>query len=193
METAMPDVKISQDAYEKLKLLAEPLVDTAQSVVERLIDEAVSQLDAAPTPNGQAATRPTAQLRRFDPDRHPSLKHAKLLAASIDGKPLSRPKWNDVFRQIHILAKQRLGSVSEVKRVSTANIRQGQYEDDGFTYLPGADLSIQGVDSNFAWDHSLRVARALEVPIEVTFEWRNKEDAAYPGTTAVLEWSPRIE
>lgn len=74
---------------------------------------------------------------------------------------------------------------------STANLREGKYEESGYRYLQDADLSIQGVDSNLAWDHSLRVARAIEIPIDVRFEWRNKEAAARPGEEAILEWAPQ--
>ncbi len=70
-------------------------------------------------------------------------------------------------------------------------MRQGRYEENGYVYLPEADLSIQGVDANLAWDHSLGLARALDIKIQLRFEWRHKEGAARPGETAVLEWSPQ--
>jgi hypothetical protein len=127
---------------------------------------------------------------QLDPDNHESLTHAKLLAAMLDGKELHRPKWNGLLYQIHIVAHQRLGSFEAVQRVSSASLRPGCYESDGFHYLPEADLSIQGVDSNFAWSHSLGLARHLRMPIRVKFEWRRKEGAARPGQVALLQWSP---
>jgi hypothetical protein len=56
--------------------------------------------------------------------------------------------------------------------------------------LPDADFSIQGVDANLAWAHSLGVARHLKVPIRVKFEWREKEGAARPGKVAIIESAP---
>ena len=90
-----------------------------------------------------------------------------------------------------MVAHKRLGSFDALRRVSTANLREGKYEESGYRYLQDADLSIQGVDSNLAWDHSLRVARAIEIPIDVRFEWRNKEAADRPGEEAILEWAPQ--
>lgn len=127
---------------------------------------------------------------RLEPDNHESLTHARLISAAIDGRALHRPKWNNLLDQLHVLGRQRLGSFDALRRVSGAHIRDGRYEENGFHYLADADISIQGVDANLAWDHSLGLARHLRLPIEAKFEWRNKPDAVRPGESALLRWSP---
>ncbi|MGH7587502.1 MAG: T4SS efffector SepA family protein [Gemmatimonadota bacterium] len=109
---------------------------------------------------------------------------------TVDGRPVHRPKWNGLLDYLHVLGHSTMGSFEALRRASGANLREGKYEESGFKYLPQADLSIQGVDANLAWDHSLRLARALQVPIEVTLQWRMKEGAARPGQRAALKWAP---
>jgi hypothetical protein len=92
-------------------------------------------------------------------------------------------KWHDM----HIMARKRLGSYDAVRRASRANLRQGRYEEKGYKYLPEADLSIQGVDANLACEHSFRLARARNISLKVPFEWRDKEDAAHPGRSGIIE------
>ena len=61
-------------------------------------------------------------------------------------------KWNGLMDQLHVLGCKRLGSFEALKRVSHANLRKGKYEQNGYKYLPGADISIQGVSANQAWE-----------------------------------------
>jgi hypothetical protein len=77
-----------------------------------------------------------------------------------------------------------------VRKASHANLRSGRYEDDGYHYVDEADLSIQGVDANLACRHSFRLAKVLNVSLRITFEWREKDDAAHPGQIGIIEWNP---
>ena len=182
-------ITLTDASFAMLQALAKPFVDTPESVIASLATEEISRRagtsSAKPTLSGTSDS-----TLRLDLDRHESLTHAKLLGASFDGKELHRPKWNSLLDHVHVVARQRLGSFEALKRISGAHLRPGRYEEDGFRYLADADLSIQGVDSNFAWAHSLGLARHLRVPIRARFEWRHKEGAARPGQAAVLQWSP---
>jgi hypothetical protein len=178
-------VPLSNETFAKLQQLARAFIDTPESVIADLA-EAELQRRAG----GSAASSGEAGLLALDADRPASLTHSRLLSANLNGLALHRPKWNSLFNDVHILARKRLGSFAAVRKVSKANLRDGKYEDDGYRYLPEAGFSIQGVDSNLAWAHSLGLARELRVPIKATFEWRLKDDAAHPGKSGVLEWSP---
>jgi hypothetical protein len=182
-------ITLSDTSYTKLQALAQPFVDTPESVIARLADAELKRRatgQGADDANGPGIEHSV----RLDPDRHESLTHAKLLAATVEGKELHRPKWNSLLDHMHVLARKRLGSFEALQKASSANVRPGRYEEDGFHYLPDADLSIQGVDSNLAWSHSLGLARHLRTSIRVRFEWRHKDGAARPGQVAVLEWLP---
>ena len=89
-----------------------------------------------------------------------------------------------------VSGRKRLASFDALCKASGANLRQGQYEEDGYKHLPEAGLSVQGVAASVACEHSMRLAKALGVPIKLTFEWRDKDGAAYPGRTGVIEWTP---
>lgn len=186
----MPSITVSESTFEKLCRLAVPFQDTTpESVIGRLADAELERLALKPNGqgNGQASGGDVVTL---NVDAHENLAHTRLLEASVDGQPIYRPKWNSLLEHLHLLAKARLGSFEAVRRASGANLRPGKHEEDGYRHVPEGDFSIQGVDSNMAWSHSLRLARALSIPISVTFEWRNKDGAALPGQTAVLEWTP---
>jgi len=71
-----------------------------------------------------------------------------------------------------------------------ARIRSGNHSEKGYHFIPEIGLSLQGVDANRAWAYSLRLAKAVSVPIFISFEWRNNDKAAFPGKSGVLEWNP---
>jgi hypothetical protein len=188
-EAKMPAITISDATFAKLKSIAEPFVDTPESLVERLIDTEIDKRSSTTDGRGKVqASAPDALL--IDPDSHESLSFTRVLSARVDGREMHRPKWNRIFDDLHVLGLKRLGSVEKLKNFTGAGLRRGRYEEEGYRYLSEADISIQGVDANNAWNHALRVARALRVPIKVAFEWRNREGAVHPGQRAVLEWTP---
>lgn len=182
-------ITLSDETFGKLQALARPFVDTPESVIADLAGEELRRRNVPR--NGHPGKNSGASVEMtLDPDAHENLTHTRLLSASIDGRPIHRPKWNGVLDHLHILARKRLGSFEAVRRVTGANIREGRFEENGYRFVPDADLSIQGVDANLAWDHSLRLARALEVAVQLRFEWRQKDAAAHPGQAASLKWAP---
>ena len=184
-----PSIPISDETFSKLQALAKPFVDTPESVIAALADSELER--RAISPNGdQRGPSGRERVAELDPDAPESLTHTRLLSATVDGQSLHRPKWNGLQDHLHVKARARMGSFQAVSQASAANVREGKYVDNGYRHLPDADLSVQGVDANLAWSHSLRLARALGVPIDVKFEWRMKEGAARPGETAVLRWEP---
>lgn len=189
----MPTIILPDHAFAELKSLAEPFVDTPESLIAALIHAEVERRNSnSPNGNGHAQLAEDKFLR-LNTDFPDNLAFTRLCSATVDGRELHRPKWNSVMNHLHVLGVKRLGSFDALKRASGARLRQGRFEQDGYKYLHEVDFSIQGVDSNLAWDHSLRLARALRVPIKVTFEWRDKDGATHPGQTGVLEWAPSEE
>ena len=191
----MPTVTLSDVTYAKLQKAAKPFIDTEDSVCCRVLDFYFEYHGGAPgtngalSPNGNGSGGSAVAALRLDPESR-QLLHTKLISATVDGTALNRPKWNSLMNDLHIMACKRLGSYEAVRKASHANLRQGRYEVNGYKYLPEGDLSIQGVDANLAWDHSFRLAKAMNISLKVTFEWRDKEDAAHPGETGMIEWTP---
>lgn len=191
----MPTITLSDATYAKLQRAAKPFIDTEDSVCSRMLDyyfehnDSVSGTNGAPSSKGDGSGGGSVVAVRLEPGSR-QLAHTKLISAKVDGDALHRPKWNSLMNDLHIMARKRLGSFEAVRRASQANLRQGCYEENGYKFLPEADLSIQGVDANLACDHSFRLAKAMNVSLKVMFEWRDKEGAAHPGETGVIEWSP---
>jgi hypothetical protein len=183
----MPQIEITTETFEKLKRLAEPLVDTTETVIARLADEAIAKGAASGSGFRSGGNYNGLDLDPLNPG---SLSFTRVRRITLDGADMDRPKWNKLLRVIHLLARARLGSFAKLEDLSSARLREGRWEEDGFSYLPKGDFSIQGLDSNMAWDVSIRLARQLDIPVEVEFEWLTKERAAHPGERGRLKWEP---
>ena len=89
---------------------------------------------------------------------------------------------------------RRLGSIDALRRMSKSNMIVGRAtspdEKKGYRYVAEINVSIQNVDAEHAWSNTLRLAETLKVQLEVDFEWMQKQEAAYPGQTGRLSWSP---
>lgn len=189
----MPSITLSDKTYAKLKAVAEPFVDTEDSAAARALDFYLEhkQKNAG---NGQAESKHPSAHVKGDVVRLPigtrELTHTRLVSATLGGSALGRPDWNSLLRDIHILARKRLGSFDAVHAASGANLRNGRYEADGYRYLPQADMSIQGCDANHSCEYAFGLARAMRISLFVSFEWRDKEEASHPGRTGLIEWIP---
>ena len=184
----MPTITLSDTVFNKLKTISEPFVDTPETRIARLIDDEVERRGAL---NSKGSSQcPKSDCLHLNIDSPESLTFTRLLSVTVDGREVPRPNWKKVRDELHITGLKALGSFDALKRASGAQLREGRYEQDGFTYFSEADLSIQGVDANLSWNHILQLARALDWSIKITFEWRNKDGATHPGQRGVLEWNP---
>lgn len=185
----MPTIEITPATYQKLQDLGVAFVDTPETVIARLADAALQARAAQST----GLPRPSADpdLIELDPFFTGNLAHTRVRRATFDEKEIDPPQWNNLLRFAHAEALKQLGSFAALKQASSARLREGRYESEGFKYMAGADLSIQGLDSNLAWASSLRLAKKLDVPIEVEFEWHSKDAAAHPGKRGHIRWEPK--
>ena len=186
----VPVITLSEETFAKLQAIGQTFVDTPETVIDRLASEELDRTAGLPNGRGSAGAGAEAILR-LEVDAHDDLKHTRILSARIDGQPVPRPKWNGILAKLHVMALKSLGSFEDLQVATGSNVKEGRFDKNGYKYLPNAGLSIQGVESNLAWEHSLQLARALAIPIELKIEWRNKQGAARPGDVGILEWSPQ--
>lgn len=184
----MPTIEITPATYEKLQELGVAFVDTPETVIARLADAALAARAKAPV----APVVPAKQsdLIELDPLFTGNLAHTRVRQARFSDREIEPPKWNNLLRVAHVEALKQLGSFAALNQVSSARLKDGRYEGEGFKYVPGSDFSIQGLDSNLSWSSSLRLAKHLNVPIEIEFEWYDKEGAAHPGKRGYMRWDP---
>lgn len=178
----MPTVELTAPTFTRLQAHAVPLVDTIETVINRLLDD-YERKAGVPVLGESDDTAPPVQA--FNPDLPPSLTHTKLLAVELDGKPLppGEMNWNGLLNATIRRAKEAAQSSAQLKQLITANFVEGKQIKDGYRFLSDIGLSVQGQDANGAWKASRHVCQQLKLPLKVTFIWRDKEDAAFPGKT----------
>jgi len=110
------------------------------------------------------------------------------------GRPPQRGRLHHrvgIREAVHLIALKRLGSLASLQEATKARIKKGQHDSDGFKFLPEGGFSIQGVDANAAWEHTLQLADKIGIRLQLRIEWRDKPDAAHPGKTGVLTFEPQ--
>lgn len=192
----MPVVTIPDLIYKRLQAIAVPFEDTLLTVIEKLLNEYEARQksqqdyeieDSSKTENYSE----TENYKILDPDTPSNLRHTRVLRALIDEQKIDKPNWNGIVDKAHEIAIQQGISVEDLIKLTRFHVVQGEKNEDGFHYLPKANISVQGVDANLAWRNTLHLMKNLKLPIEIYFEWRNKEGAAHPGEKGKLIWSPK--
>lgn len=185
-----PSVDLTPVTFTRLQAHAVPLVDTIESVINRLLD-AYETKSGTPVPPGDSGDTSTA--RQFNPNTPPDLTHTKLLAIEFDGKPLARgdANWNGLLNAAIRAARAKAKSTAELKKLVIVNFVEGQKSDEGYRFLSDVGISVQGQDANGAWRGASHVAQQLGCDLKATFIWREKEDAAFPGTMGQFHISGR--
>jgi hypothetical protein len=187
----MPVVRLPESTYERLQSHAKPFTDTPATVVDRLLDHYEGRNDGSSQDGSTSKER--GDLMSLDPQSPPDLRFTKVLEASVDGRNVTGPRgpnWNRLLMVAHESALDEIGSFRKLSRFSDTNIKRGKHTGGGYHYNADADydFSMQNKPANDAWADSLKLAQDLGLSISVVFEWREKEKAAYPGRTALLEW-----
>jgi hypothetical protein len=169
------NVTLAPGTIDRLKAHAEPLIDTADSVVNKAIDalEALSGKSVSPDHG----------LRSVNPAAPPNLSYTTVHSVVLDGKSFAPAEcyWNHLMLAAIREAKKKLGSKEKVKNLVLCNNVLGKKEDNGYKYLEDVGISVQGQDANGAWKTTYHVLEAIKVPVEVVFSWQDNPKAASPG------------
>lgn len=175
-----PSIDLSPQTFARLQAHAVPLVDNIESVINRLIDHYEAK-GGAPVPASEGGVHKAA--RQFSPIAPPDLTHTKVLEIEFCGKLLERGQanWNGLMLAAVREAKARTKSAGDFKRLVVVNFVDGQKSDEGYRFLSDVGISVQGQDANSSWRAACHVAQQLGCQLKVTFAWRQKEHAAFPG------------
>ena len=172
----MPDVSLKDSTFQRLQRNATPFVDTPDAVINRALDALENSGDR----QGSAVDSPTAE-RQIDPLDPPNLRHTRVLSASVAGESIPKPNWNLLVETVVVRAMSRLRHIDELRRACPVNLVHGRKSDEGYRYLDQVNLSFQGVDANDACRALVTTVQSLGIELDVTFLWRSKNGAAYPG------------
>ena len=203
----LTQIPISDQTVRRLKNHAVPLEDSYDSLISRLLDFYEQNHETTATDENQQISRSAVKVRlqqyasqsgdrkiqqlldtidapverTFDPFVPPNLTHTKVTLAFIAGQPPPSLSWNGLLDEAVRLARGKLKSFAEIRKISQMNIVEGRKTDDGYHFLEDVNISVQGQDANDAWRCAAHIARYLGCSVEVQFLWRTKEKAAYPG------------
>lgn len=176
----MPDISIEHNTFERLKRLAEPLVDDADAVVRRALDALEGQ-------GRRLSVGDSLDVdREIQPSRLPNLTHTKILSARIGREVIERPNWNRLLHRIVVLAMHHTRNFERLVQTCPANMVQGRKTDDGYHFLREIDVSVQGLSAHEACGALIDTARRIGINFEIVFRWREKEGATHPGETGRL-------
>jgi hypothetical protein len=180
-----PQVNVSQSLFEKIKALAEPFVDTPESVITRCVDFYTDNHRAAKPISAQVENGEASAIV-FPGDAPPSLTFTRLLSIKLDGKRYDKKDlyWNALMFDVVAKAAAKLKSKDKLKQIILVNYVEGQgAHEKGYRLIPEAGLSVQGQAANAAWQATFHIIKAIGMNIDLVFMWENKDKAAYPGKT----------
>lgn len=190
----MPQIEITDQTKFRLQALAEPLVDTYDTVIGKLMDQHHA-VGVSPAKPAVLAGQPLGTLDGgrmiFSAANPPKLDFTTCFQIVIDGKQLDKSQtfWNNmviyIVRLIHSKGKTK-GDIIDM--LTHANAVIGEKTNYGYKYLDDVGISIQGQDSNsaFAQAHFLAIANSIKG--NVFFSWQNNAKAVYPNGLGYMEF-----
>lgn len=179
----MPQINVSNAVFDQLKELAEPFVDTPETVISKLIDhyhKSKGDPKASKIKGGD-----NNHSMHYPADAPPDLKFTRVLAITLDGQKLGKQMlyWNAFLLEVVKRASQKL-SPDKLRQAIVVNYVEGEKTDNGYRHIPEAGLSVQGQDSNYAWKATAQLIKATGMNVHLVFQWEEKDQAAHPGQTA---------
>jgi hypothetical protein len=154
-------------------------VDDIESVINKLIDH-------YKMPGAPSALPAPSSLSKPLPGPTPDLTHTKLLSAEIAGQPLKKVDWNALLIAIVEVAASKSAPGQEVAELVIANRVVGPKTNNGYRYIPSANISVQGTDTNGCWKAVAHLANKLNIPVKASYRWYDNEKAAKPNETGYL-------
>ena len=175
----MPKIDISNEAMSYFKLLAEPLVDTTVSVVDRIVNEHKHlKLESF-----QPSKAKDLEMH-FTADHLPSVKFTSIFNAKVAGKQASQNYWNNILDDVIAAAVQSGAASENVRSNLAANTVVGEKAGGGYRYIADAGFSYQGIEANRVLKNIAKLCSIFGLSVDIGFKWQDNESAAHPGSSA---------
>ena len=201
----MHKLKISDETWTRLSGWAEPMVDTPDTVIQRLLDEAeagrAARLGAGNEEGEGAEARHTMVFECGEHGRHvvPDVRATRFirLVMTLDAvKGVS--SWNAAMRQLagQMIWQWSRGLQPDVEdpvafgRAVGICVVQGDRSDTGFEPVWDARWSVQGLGAQRAAEATVRIADLLGFRIAIDFEWRDRVEALHPMARGRITVTP---
>jgi hypothetical protein len=129
------------------------LLEEHRRLSETLMPETRGPGKEAPVVNGR-----DGRLLEFEAMYPPNLTFTKVVGASFNGSAIKPANWKRLLDAALIHAAKKIDDFNRLKPMAAVNIVKGRKADEGYHYLPEADLSVQGQDANAAWRGVISIA-----------------------------------
>jgi hypothetical protein len=173
-------------------LLSEKGIAVSKDEAQDFIAQSARKSSQQSTNSGEVQKTvglPLGPIRTVPPVRQQypeDLGHTNIIEATIGSE--SANNWNNLVRAGLKIAAQRGYLIPDMRKIITAQLKEGVVTQQGFHVVPGADLSVQYTPANTAWRNACALAKELGVRVSVRFQWRNREGAAFPGKETLIEF-----
>ncbi len=176
-------VRISDETYQLMQQFAKPFDDTPDTVLRKVLEFYASKHS---TNNLKKVNFSEDEILVLDVDKPTDLTHTKVLNGSFAKENIRN--WKELVSVAHKIALNELGTLYNLKKVTTANIFEGEKVNNGYKPIAGTNISMQGASANNSWSCALKIAKKLNTPIKIEFKWRDKKGARYPNRKGILKW-----
>ncbi|QOZ20812.1 hypothetical protein XI02_42090 [Bradyrhizobium sp. CCBAU 21365] len=191
----MPQINVSQSLFSQLQAIAEPFVDTPETVIQKCVEFYLSNASIHKPIAGKPESPPDEDTGYmvFPPDSPPDLTFTRPMSIELDGKTFDKGSlyWNPLLFELVRQAGLKGVKGDKLKEMLLCNFADGQAnEAQGYRYIKEAGLSVQGQAANPVWKTIHHLVKQLGLKLDVVFLWDDKPKAAYPGKTARMRYIP---
>jgi hypothetical protein len=189
-----PQINVSQSLFSQLQAIAEPFVDTPETVIQKCVEFYLSNATAhKTTTKASDSPSPPGGPMVFQPDNPPDLTFTRPMSIELEGKTFDKGTlyWNPLLFELVRMAGIKGVKGDQLKQMLLCNFVDGEADaSQGYRYIKEAGLSVQGQAANPAWKTIYHLVRTLGLSLDVVFIWDDKPKAAFPGKTARMRFVP---
>jgi hypothetical protein len=173
----MKNIQVSDEIFLRLQSLAEPFVDTPETVIVKALDAFEKKVTNAEAPFNSAKV--AASHRIFKGlNELPSMAHTRPVSFYLDSKKVTQNKWNALNHYIHIAVAKLVG-IERLVSTTKANLKKGRVE--GFDFIDDLGCSIQRSDSDLTVKQIAHLVYTFDLDCEIKFEWKDNGKSQFSG------------
>jgi hypothetical protein len=189
-----PQINVSPNLFAQLQTIAEPFVDTPETVIQKCVEfylsNAISHKVIGKTPVPPPSV--DAGYMAVHPDAPPDLSFTRPMSIELDGVNFDKGSlyWNPLMFELVRIAGTKVKG-DHLKQMLLCNFVDGEANAaQGYRYIKEAGISVQGQAANPAWKTIYHLVKTLGLTLDVVFMWEDKPKAAFPGKTARMRFIP---
>ena len=148
----MPQINVSPSLFTQLQGLAEPFVDTPETVIQRCVEFYLS--NATGHKSTTKASEPSTSIdsyMSFPVDAAPDLTFTRPMSIELEGKTFDKGSlyWNPLLFEVVRMAGSKGVKGDQLKQMLLCNYADGEADQtQGYRFIKEAGISVQGQAAN---------------------------------------------